>query len=74
MRTKRSLAILLLASTLSPLAAGCDSILSACVYNQGEGPCDEWVPRATCESSGGVYHDATTCSDLGLPSPSPPSD
>jgi len=48
------------------LTASCDGILSACVYNGGNGPCDEWVPKQSCEEGGGVYHDATTCSDLGM--------
>ena len=59
--------LVLLALTAAPLGlAGCDGILSACVYNRGQGPCEEWVPQHTCESSGGTYHSNTTCANLGM--------
>jgi hypothetical protein len=56
------------------VAAGCDGMFDACVYNGGYGPCEEWVPQQSCESIGGVYHAATTCADLGMTVEQPPPD
>ena len=64
--------ILGLAMMLASLVGACDGVMSACVYNAGHGPCEEWVPRETCEGGGGVYHDATTCSALGMVKDEPP--
>ena len=72
MRRNRWLAVLGLVTVLSPLMGGCDGILSACVYNGGYGPCDEDVPQDSCERAGGIYHNATTCDDLGMLASEPP--
>jgi hypothetical protein len=74
MRRNRWLAIVGLTVVLWPLAGGCDGLFSACVYDGGNGPCDDDVPQSSCEGAGGVYHGDTSCKDLGLPSEQPPND